>query len=353
MAAKITIEITVEGSAFDAHAAASYVLDAGTFQDALNARGVHVTSALLVSAVRADEDDEDAVPRIAPEDLRQESDQVGTLAQRLAAEACLDTLTDRLNDLAGKSWTHDLSHGLGRLRAVTAAVSSFLSCVATDDIRACRGELGTALLITLTGLVGNIAAALDGPTDGNARELVRPFFDLAAALEEGAPVRLCAGAQNGLSRCDEDHLRRGVACGHCDPKGAEERTAALLGADPVVTAERLVGGGCDFKPYGEPQCARPVEEVGYDGDRVVARSCGDHAAVLSTEHPTWAFRPTAPPPSPEPSHNAVREAKVTDAMRWVVQEARALKLAGVELPRGSRLREALAALDEATRTPTH
>lgn len=43
----------------------------------------------------------------------------------------------------------------------------------------------------------------------------------------------------------------------------------------------------------------------------------------------------------------VAAARVFDALRWVAQEARAAKLTGVQLPAGSRLREALAALEQA------
>lgn len=37
-----------------------------------------------------------------------------------------------------------------------------------------------------------------------------------------------------------------------------------------------------------------------------------------------------------------------DALRWIAQEARAVKLSGTNLPQGSRLREALDAFDKAT-----
>jgi predicted metal-dependent phosphoesterase TrpH len=43
----------------------------------------------------------------------------------------------------------------------------------------------------------------------------------------------------------------------------------------------------------------------------------------------------------------VYQARVYDALRWVAQEATALKMTGHALPDGSRLREALAALTEA------
>jgi hypothetical protein len=43
----------------------------------------------------------------------------------------------------------------------------------------------------------------------------------------------------------------------------------------------------------------------------------------------------------------IAESNRIDAMQWVCQEAKAIKLMGTELPKGSRLREALKALDRA------
>lgn len=51
--------------------------------------------------------------------------------------------------------------------------------------------------------------------------------------------------------------------------------------------------------------------------------------------------------TPEPTPQAIAESNVVDSLRWVSQEARAIKLAGVGLPAGSRLREALSGLDTA------
>lgn len=42
-----------------------------------------------------------------------------------------------------------------------------------------------------------------------------------------------------------------------------------------------------------------------------------------------------------------KESQVRDSLRWVAQEAKALKNLGVLLPKGSRLREALEALETA------
>lgn len=42
-----------------------------------------------------------------------------------------------------------------------------------------------------------------------------------------------------------------------------------------------------------------------------------------------------------------KESKVRDTLRWVAQEARGIKMSGVTLPKGSRLREALQALEDA------
>ena len=41
--------------------------------------------------------------------------------------------------------------------------------------------------------------------------------------------------------------------------------------------------------------------------------------------------------------------RIRDALTWVAQEARGVKMSGVPLPHGSRLREALDALDAAYR----
>jgi len=49
----------------------------------------------------------------------------------------------------------------------------------------------------------------------------------------------------------------------------------------------------------------------------------------------------------EPTPVAIAKANVVESLRWVAQEARAVKLAGVALPAGSRLREALSGLDTA------
>jgi len=46
-----------------------------------------------------------------------------------------------------------------------------------------------------------------------------------------------------------------------------------------------------------------------------------------------------------------KDARVRDALCWVAQEARALKMLGVIPPKGSRLREALSALDSAYAGP--
>ena len=45
--------------------------------------------------------------------------------------------------------------------------------------------------------------------------------------------------------------------------------------------------------------------------------------------------------------STVNEARIRDALRWVAQEAKALRFRGVVLPPGSRLREALEALEAA------
>lgn len=47
----------------------------------------------------------------------------------------------------------------------------------------------------------------------------------------------------------------------------------------------------------------------------------------------------------------IKDARVRDALRWVAQEARALNMLGAIGPNGSRLREALAALDGAYAGP--
>lgn len=50
--------------------------------------------------------------------------------------------------------------------------------------------------------------------------------------------------------------------------------------------------------------------------------------------------------SKEPTAKEIAENNMIDAMRWVVQEARAVKLIGTELPRGSRLVQALEMYDQ-------
>lgn len=50
---------------------------------------------------------------------------------------------------------------------------------------------------------------------------------------------------------------------------------------------------------------------------------------------------------PKNEYEQTVDARVFDALRWVAQEARAVTLVGAELPRGSKLREALDALDAA------
>lgn len=47
------------------------------------------------------------------------------------------------------------------------------------------------------------------------------------------------------------------------------------------------------------------------------------------------------------TNEEIKEARILDALRWVAQEARGVKMSCLTLPKESRLREALAALDEA------
>lgn len=326
MNAKVTIEITVEGSAFDAHAAAIAVLDAGALQDAMNARGVHVTRALVLAAVRLDEDDDqpDDVERCLACDARvpdnegdgdvgtwhQETCHLHTFNQEGAdevtcdecgatrpggddpnepgawhTEACsahpengpdLDECADcggstapgtpdphvcgeapapppeappyqvaplplrvACEDAASRLYDELVKIGDGepyagdvrRLRAIASSVASFLSCVASDDINGDRATLGDRMLVTLSGLVGNLASAVDDRTDGRHGPVflrdARPFYDLVEHIEQdGPPVEPCAATLNGLERCTAEHLNRGAACGSCDPKHNDEAAPA-------------------------------------------------------------------------------------------------------------------------------
>jgi hypothetical protein len=45
-------------------------------------------------------------------------------------------------------------------------------------------------------------------------------------------------------------------------------------------------------------------------------------------------------------NEAQKKEAVADALRWVAQEAKAIQIMGVTLPKGSRLREALAVLEQ-------
>lgn len=54
-----------------------------------------------------------------------------------------------------------------------------------------------------------------------------------------AAIRPCAAEENGYSRCDDFHKARGVACGACDPRTAEERgTLSIPFGDDDANHER-------------------------------------------------------------------------------------------------------------------